>query len=335
MEPSRWPDETALQLMALSASDITIAVTVYDRRQFLEQAISSALNQTISVRVIVVEDCGPDATLRTFVQQKFGSRVEYFRNEKRLGLFGNFNRCIELCRTRYVCILHDDDFLTPTFVEAMIELFAAAPERGLYYGICNVVDSAGKPLAVYTEPPRFVWQAMDVASAADENVVCFPGQLLNVKAAQKVGGFRTTSHFCADWELWIKLALHSGAASTKRVVGTLRDHSSPERGTSAVFRSGKVFALMNAQRKENLALVRRRGYSVKFDRAAIQTRSPLPFRFLLIHGKQFSPRLLRYNTNLFLISKAPNARYRCAQILVRLFRSSFVRVLSTLYNMAR
>ena len=60
--------------MLLRAEDITIAVTVYSRRDFVCDAIRSALDQTVPVQVIVVEDCGPDAGLRDFILREFGGR---------------------------------------------------------------------------------------------------------------------------------------------------------------------------------------------------------------------------------------------------------------------
>ena len=42
--------------MSISADQITIAVTVIDRRQYLVQAVERALNQTVPVKVMVVED---------------------------------------------------------------------------------------------------------------------------------------------------------------------------------------------------------------------------------------------------------------------------------------
>src|SRR5579859_4880937 len=81
--------------MMLSDADITIAITVYDRREFIQQAVLSALNQTQPVKVIVVEDCGPDAGLQDFVLERFGSRITYHRNPRRRGLFDNWNACIE------------------------------------------------------------------------------------------------------------------------------------------------------------------------------------------------------------------------------------------------
>src|SRR5579872_1501005 len=62
--------------MALSPEEITIAVTVFSRREFVLEAIGSALNQTVRVKVIVVEDCGPDPALQGFVTGKFGNRID-------------------------------------------------------------------------------------------------------------------------------------------------------------------------------------------------------------------------------------------------------------------
>src|ERR1039458_7896479 len=124
----------------MDPKQITIAITVYDRRQYLRQAIASALDQNMPVRVMVVEDCGPDATLEAWVKAEFGSRLEYFRNPTRRGLFGNWNACLELCRTEWLSILHDDDFLAPNFVAEMVKLANVAPGLDLYYGITHFVN---------------------------------------------------------------------------------------------------------------------------------------------------------------------------------------------------
>src|SRR5690242_20779256 len=108
--------------MSLKPEDITIAVTVYDRRDYLQQSVGSALNQTFPVQVTVVEDCGPDRTIQDYVRKHFGNRVRYFRSPRRRGIFGNWNACIEQCTTPWLSILHDDDYLKPNFIAAMLEL---------------------------------------------------------------------------------------------------------------------------------------------------------------------------------------------------------------------
>ena len=71
--------------MELKPEHITIAVTVFSRRQFVLDAIRSALNQTVPVKVIVVEDCGLDSSIRNLIVGEFGNRIEYFRNPRNRG----------------------------------------------------------------------------------------------------------------------------------------------------------------------------------------------------------------------------------------------------------
>src|ERR1039457_4635020 len=84
----------------MTPGDITIAVTVFDRRDYIEQAVVSALAQTLPVRVMVVEDCSPDKGLESFLLWRFGSPITYHRNSRRAGLFDNWNACVHLCPLR-------------------------------------------------------------------------------------------------------------------------------------------------------------------------------------------------------------------------------------------
>ena len=171
----------------ITANQVTIAVTVYDRRTYIEQAITSALGQSCPVRVIVVEDCSPDPGLQPFVVSRFGSRVTYYRSTERRGLFDNWNACLDLCQTPWLCLLHDDDFLEPGFVEAMLELSAQLPDQGLYYGRCRVVDPAGK---VHFEAPisqGLECRYLEASRLLQANPVAFPGDLFRVEYAQGRG----------------------------------------------------------------------------------------------------------------------------------------------------
>src|SRR5258706_9138199 len=168
--------------MEVTAHQITIAVKIYNRRDFLEQAVESALNQTVPVKVMVVEDCGPDPTLQEFIKGKFGSRIEYHRNARRRGLFDNWNACLELCRTPWLSILHDDDFLDPIFVEAMIELAKNAPSRGFYFGRVEVIDG-DRRIPPTDFPSSATWREIDLVTFANVNPTLFPGQLFRVDHA--------------------------------------------------------------------------------------------------------------------------------------------------------
>ena len=318
----------------LRHEDITIAITVYDRQTYIDQAIRSAIAQRCEGRpeVIVVEDCGPDPTLRQSVIDKFGSQIQYLRNPRRRGLFDNWNACIEACHTSWLCILHDDDFLEPTFVESMIELAQAAPGRALYYGLGDVVDSAGKAREVRPRSLSFAWHELDLEEWTRYDPVCFPAQLFNVEAARALGGFRPSSRYCADWEMWFKLALNYGAAATNRVVANYREYHAVGRGTSDVDISGCKYACVNMQRKRHMAWLRQKKPAVRFDRRALFKESPLPSRFILQHGYAFPRRMLRYNAGLLLVSTAPHFGYRLVQLFATFFCWRSLRIVSRIFN---
>jgi glycosyltransferase involved in cell wall biosynthesis len=318
---------------SLTAEQITIAVTAYDRRQYLKQAIRSALNQTLPVRVLVVEDCGPDPALRDFVEEEFGSRVQYIRNRERRGILGNWNACVDFSPTPWLSILHDDDYLAPGFIAAMLELHQLCPGCGLYFGGTTMVNERGEPLWEWLSPatPQLCRQVTshDIKWATP---FPFPGQLFPVEDARAVGGFRETSQYGGDWEMWCKLVARFGGACTRVSVAFYRQHGGWERCSNRVARAGKEYPLNYVQLKRALHLLRQAGVPEKVDRAVYQRRRPVPTRFLLRHGVNLSPRLLAYHRRLLLLSTSPHMGYTLFQIAVRIFGVLFLRRASAVWN---
>ena len=94
--------------------------------------------------------------------------------------------------------------LDPGFTDLMIQLSEAAPQRGLYFGECEVIDERGRTLAQPVAQP-FSWRELNLEYWTYFDPLCFPGQLFRVDAARSVGGFRASSVYAADWEMWFKL----------------------------------------------------------------------------------------------------------------------------------
>lgn len=313
----------------IKATDITIAVTVYNRRDYLKQALESVLNQTVSVKVIVVEDCGPDFGLRKFVEDHFGDRVEYFRNPKRRGLFDNWNACLEVCSTPWLSILHDDDYLAPGFIEAMQRLHEAVPNRAFYFGRTIVVDQGkGRLIEENWASGLVPFRTVELNDFLLQSPLFFPGQLFRKDDALKVGGFRRFSQYAGDWEMWIRLIALRGGAQTLDAVAYHRFHDGVDRGTTLVARAGRRLPLNYVQVKRNIAMARSAGFPIVFDRRAIQRDRPVPVTFLLQYGRNLSERLLKYHSALLLISRSPNWRYRFYKMCVTLFGSMSIRWLS-------
>jgi glycosyltransferase involved in cell wall biosynthesis len=284
---------------------------------------------------MVVEDCGPDPTLEAFVKDRFGSKVEYHRNKVRRGLFDNWNACIELCQTRWLSILHDDDYLDPEFVSNMQQLSAAAPGCSLYFGETIVVNELGTRAKRMNAPFSAPWRRVEIADFLHMNLIGFPGQLIRIDAANALGGFRPSSLFCGDWEMWVKLTARYGAAQIGRTVGFLRHHDDWGRGTNKVARSGKKQGLIIVQHKRTLAALRAKGLKARFDREKLLREHPQSTKFLIAYASCFPPRLLEYNFRLLARSKPPHRPYALFQWLAKTLGPGFIRMISRAWNALR
>jgi Glycosyltransferases involved in cell wall biogenesis len=318
------------EFMGLTAADITIAITVFSRRQFLKQAIGSALNQTVPVRVIVVEDCGPDAGMEAFVRQEFGSRIEYFRNPSRRGLFDNWNACLDYCKTQWLSILHDDDYLAPTFVESTIELGRHAPDCGLYFGQIVTVDESGKVLGNTRPQLEDRWQRFELADMLDVKTFPFAGIVFKTAYARAAGGFRKTSQYCGDWEMWCKIIGSYGSAQTQATMGFSRSHEGLERGTTKIHLNGRLRPLSFVQQKRIIHLLRQQGREIRFDREEFLRKAPMAVSELLRRACIWSPRMLRYHIELVRLSRAPSLPYATFQTISRVLGLPFVKAASWL-----
>lgn len=104
---------------------ITIAIPTYRRPLLLKEAIDSALSQKLyksKYEVLIVDNegnIGEITDTQRLINGYKDSRIVYYRNVKNLGMFGNWNRCIELARGEWIAFLHDDDILCDDYLKTI------------------------------------------------------------------------------------------------------------------------------------------------------------------------------------------------------------------------
>jgi len=107
---------------------ITIAIPTFEREQNLFEAIDSAVNQknySCQFEILIVNNSPPNKlidNIERYLKTLNITNVSYYRNEKNIGMIGNWNRCIELAKGTWISFLHDDDILMSNYIQ-MMELF--------------------------------------------------------------------------------------------------------------------------------------------------------------------------------------------------------------------
>lgn len=109
--------------------DISICIPTFNRPDLLEECIYSCLNQkpgSLSVEMIVVDNNPETDNENVKLLRRMGRpEICYYQNGSNLGMFGNWNRCIELAQGKWVSLLHDDDLLVPDCFQLWGELLAS------------------------------------------------------------------------------------------------------------------------------------------------------------------------------------------------------------------
>ena len=105
--------------------NISIVIPTYKRIDTLKEALDSAIKQEEygDYDIIVLDNC-PDRgdETETMIERDYTQipNLAYYKNSKNLGMFGNWNRAIELCRGEYMLLLHDDDLLSPYYMRSIM-----------------------------------------------------------------------------------------------------------------------------------------------------------------------------------------------------------------------
>ena len=112
---------------------VTIAIPTYRRADLVVESVQSALAQKFDrpFEIVVVDNdpdsSGAEALLEALPELK-ARNFRYYVNSENLGVFGNFNRAIQLTRGEWLTILNDDDLLEERFLSTMFSVLDRNPQ---------------------------------------------------------------------------------------------------------------------------------------------------------------------------------------------------------------
>lgn len=106
---------------------VSLIIPCYNAAATIEKAVSSALMQTVPVRIIVIDDCSSDNSFEILTGLAARHPQLTVRRQDRNGGPGAArNAGLRLARTEWVACLDSDDFLLPGRMEKMLSHAEAA-----------------------------------------------------------------------------------------------------------------------------------------------------------------------------------------------------------------
>jgi len=184
--------------------EVSVIIPTYNSARYVAEAVDSVLRQSFDdFEVIVIDDGSTDDTQS--VMSRYGSPVRYIR-QKNGGVSRARNRGIEESRSRYVAFLDADDTWFPNKLEKQMAAIRNQPSHRACYSAFLVVDSCLTPIEV-NRSKRHLTALEDLLLYG--NVVGTPGTVLCERGLFDRGGFDPELSQCADWDMWVRLAVET------------------------------------------------------------------------------------------------------------------------------
>ncbi|MEK4677441.1 MULTISPECIES: glycosyltransferase family 2 protein [Bacillus] len=129
---------------------VSILIPTYNRANYFQIALKSALAQTYSnIEIIVVDDSTNLDTyhlIQPYLQQY--PHIKYYKNHKNIGGALNFIKCYEYSTGEYINYLMDDDIFHPHKIKTMLQYFLndTSKQIKLITSYFSLIDENGNVL---------------------------------------------------------------------------------------------------------------------------------------------------------------------------------------------
>lgn len=121
-----------------------IFVPFWGEPSLLYETVQSVLAQSDpDWRMIIIDDCYPDESVRDYFASLEDARVEYTRNTTNLGITENYREAIRRATSEFITILGCDDLMHPNYLRMVKEAIRRAPNADVIQPGVVVIDEHG------------------------------------------------------------------------------------------------------------------------------------------------------------------------------------------------
>jgi len=193
---------------------LTIITAVLNGEKYLEETITSVLNQSFrNFEYIIIDGGSTDNTLN--IIKKYNEKLDYWVSDKDKGIYDAFNKGMILARGDYIGIANSDDIYVDDAFQILNRYITKFPKKDFIFG--SVKKHWGllhgyKPWKIY-----FSWGFYSSHST---------GFFIKKESAKKVGLYNLKYKYSSDYDYFyrmiVKLKLDGIATKKKEQFGIFR-----------------------------------------------------------------------------------------------------------------
>lgn len=198
---------------------------VFNRQQFLGQAIESMLSQTLhSFELILVDDGSTDRSaeiLRAYARRD--ARIVVISSEANRGIAESLNLAISRARAEYLAVMDSDDIALPTRLETQHSFLQIHQEIALLGSQARLVDFRDAEIPANVDLPTD-HQDIDEALLAGGWPIIHPTVMMRTAIVRALGGYNQCFRANVDHEIFLRVAEKTKLANLPDVLLLYRVH---------------------------------------------------------------------------------------------------------------
>lgn len=223
---------------------VSICIPVYNNENFIAETMWSVMQQTYkNLELVIVDDNSFDDSLSVVFEtasklvdagyageyvdhtsmgtkpldnkdslegKRDGSRIIYvYGNKQNLGMAGNWNRCMELCRGEFIKLICADDMIHPSLIEKEVSAMKKYPDVILVESDTEFRNTGNKSVGKYRRYGDGVTEGTTIGRHSLFTRDYFGAPLANLirgSAYKELGGFDPDFSYIIDYEFFMRLA---------------------------------------------------------------------------------------------------------------------------------
>lgn len=209
----------------------SVMVPTYNPTEHLRIALDSVLEAQRrlgeQMQIEIVDDASPEVDVAALVAGWGLPLVTVFRREANGGLAACWNHCVERAAGTLIHLLHQDDFVAPTFYLRMGEAARRFPEAGMLFCRNEFLDERGAKVGELEQATEGLVEDWLTRIASRQRVQC-PAVVVRRETYDRIGTFQPTLRYVIDWEMWVRIAAATPVAYLPEPLATYRIHSAAE-----------------------------------------------------------------------------------------------------------
>jgi len=199
---------------------ISVVTSVYNGEAFLEECVSSVLDQTFKDFEYIVLNNGSTDRTAEILAQYTDPRLRIVHQEN-LGVVNSLNKGVSLCNSELIARLDADDYVRPHWLEKHFEYMSQNPDVVL----CGSRFEELKNGKNYPQSFPFIGNDIEIRkSLSFMNPIPHSLSVIRKPSILKVGGYDPKLIIVHDYDLWIRLLENGKGHNLNEALGVHRNH---------------------------------------------------------------------------------------------------------------